>query len=54
MRIIEAVAQRLDVDDDLVYKNVFRYGNTSASSIGLCLDEMNRKGLVKPGDTPLA
>ena len=30
--------------------NINRYGNTSAASIGLCLDEMNRRGLVKPGD----
>ena len=50
LRIIEAVAQRLDVDDDLVYKNVFRYGNTSASSIGLCLDELNSAGELKRGD----
>ena len=49
-RIIKAVAQRLDATDGQVYLNVNRYGNTSSASIGLCLDEMNRNGLVKPGD----
>jgi hypothetical protein len=31
-RIIDAVAQRLEVEDDVVYRNVSRYGNTSAAS----------------------
>jgi len=35
LRILNAVAQRLGVDDDRLYKNVNRYGNTSAASIGL-------------------
>ncbi len=39
-RIISAVAQRLDVPDDRVYMNVNRCGNTSAASIGICLDEL--------------
>lgn len=50
LRIIEAVAQRLDVEDSVVYKNVSRYGNTSAASIGICLDELNRAGEFKRGD----
>ena len=50
MRIIEAVSQRLDVEEEVVYKNIFRYGNTSASSIGLCLDEINRADGFKRGD----
>ncbi len=49
-RILKAVAQKLDVPGENVYMNINRYGNTSAASIGLCLDEMNRRGLVKPGD----
>ena len=52
-RIIKAVAQRLEASEEQVYMNVNRYGNTSSASIGLCLDEMNRKGLVKPGDKVL-
>ncbi len=50
LRIIEAVAHRLDVADDVVYRNVHRYGNTSAASIGLCLDELNCSNSVKRGD----
>ncbi len=49
-RIIDAVAQRLEVEDDVVYRNVSRYGNTSAASIGLCLDEINSNGAVERGD----
>lgn len=49
-RIIDAVAQRLEVEDEVVYRNVHRYGNTSAASIGLCLDEINSAGAVQRGD----
>ena len=49
-RIIDAVAQRLEVEDEVVYRNVSRYGNTSAASIGLCLDEINSAGAVERGD----
>lgn len=52
-RIIKAVAQRLGAVREQVYVNVCRYGNTSSASIGLCLDEMNRGGLVKSGDRVL-
>lgn len=54
LRILSAVASRLDVDaEKQVYVNVDRYGNTSAASIGLCLDEMNRNGLLNRGDLVL-
>ncbi|UDQ97438.1 beta-ketoacyl-ACP synthase III [Lentisphaerota bacterium WC36G] len=49
-RILKAVASRLKIAEEKVYMNVDRYGNTSAASIGLCLDEMNRGNLVKSGD----
>ncbi len=49
-RILSAVAQRLDVTEDKVYVNVNRYGNTSAASIGLCLDEIVRAGKIERGD----
>lgn len=38
---------------DKVYVNIDRYGNTSAASIPLALDEARRKGKVKPGDVLL-
>jgi 3-oxoacyl-[acyl-carrier-protein] synthase-3 len=50
IRIIDAVAKRLKISDDRVYKNIDRFGNTSSASVPLALDEANRKGLIKPGD----
>lgn len=52
-RIIDAVASRLGVEEERVYVNVDRYGNTSAASIGICLDEMARGGMLKRGDIVL-
>jgi 3-oxoacyl-[acyl-carrier-protein] synthase-3 len=49
-RILKAVAQRLDIAEDNVYMNVNKYGNTSAASIGLCLDEIARGDLADKGD----
>lgn len=48
-RIIEAIGRRLGVQSEKVYVNVHRYGNTSAASIPIALDEANRSGLIKPG-----
>jgi 3-oxoacyl-[acyl-carrier-protein] synthase-3 len=33
-----------------VYVNIDRIGNSSAGSIGLCLDELNQAGRIKEGD----
>lgn len=49
-RIILAVAPRLGVPDERVYMNINRYGNTSAASIGICLDEAFRAGRIAKGD----
>ena len=49
-RIIEAVAKRLKADISKFPANMERYGNTSGGSIPLLLDEMNRKGMLAPGD----
>lgn len=48
-RIIEFSAKRLGVPMDRWYVNIDRYGNTSAASIPIALDEMNEKGLLKRG-----
>ena len=48
-RIIDAAAENLDVDRDKVLVNVDRYGNTSAGSIPLALDEAFREGKIHPG-----
>ncbi|HSH12342.1 MAG TPA: beta-ketoacyl-ACP synthase III, partial [Desulfurivibrionaceae bacterium] len=49
LRIIEAVAKRCKMPMDKVFVNVDRYGNTSAASIPIALDELNRNGALKEG-----
>jgi 3-oxoacyl-[acyl-carrier-protein] synthase-3 len=53
IRIIDAARERLGLDKDRVYTNIDRIGNTSAGSIGLCLDELTRAGKIKTGDLVL-
>jgi 3-oxoacyl-[acyl-carrier-protein] synthase-3 len=50
LRIIEAIGERLGIPREKVFVNVDRYGNTSAASVGIALDEANRSGRIKPGD----
>lgn len=52
-RIIESLAGNLGVPLDRFYVNLDRYGNTSAASIPLALDEARRAGRIKPGDYTL-
>lgn len=52
-RIIEAVAQRIEFPMEKVLLNVDRYGNTSAATIPTVLDEANRDGRIKKGQTVL-
>ncbi|HVI18213.1 MAG: beta-ketoacyl-ACP synthase III [Gaiellales bacterium] len=52
-RIIDHAARRLGLDDAKVFSNVDRYGNTSAGSIPICLDEAWRQGRIRPGDVVL-
>ena len=49
-RIIDAVGSRLKFPSDRVYKNLARYGNTSAASIPIALDECVQAGRIKTGD----
>ncbi|MDD3692921.1 MAG: ketoacyl-ACP synthase III [Oscillospiraceae bacterium] len=49
-RILASAAQRLGIKPDLFVTNLERVGNTSAASIPLLLDEMNRDGLLVRGD----
>ncbi|HET7038874.1 MAG TPA: beta-ketoacyl-ACP synthase III [Gemmatimonadales bacterium] len=48
-RIIEATAKHAGIPMSKVYVNVDRYGNTSAASIPMALDEAVRNGVVQPG-----
>ena len=49
VRIIEATAKHAAISMDKVYVNVDRYGNTSAASIPIALDEAIEKGVVGEG-----
>lgn len=50
LRIIQAMAKRLELSMDKVVVNIDRYGNTSAASIPIALDEAVRTGRVRGGD----
>lgn len=50
IRIIEAARKRLELPEDKVYVNLDRYGNMSAASIPVALDEAIRLGRIKKGD----
>ncbi|SDN93428.1 3-oxoacyl-[acyl-carrier-protein] synthase-3 [Desulfonauticus submarinus] len=53
IRIIEALAKKLDLSLDKVYINVQNYGNTSAASIPLALSEAYEKNKIRKGDKVL-
>lgn len=49
-RILDAVAERLGIPKAKIISNLANYGNTSAASIPLALDEAVRQRQIKPGD----
>jgi 3-oxoacyl-[acyl-carrier-protein] synthase III len=53
IRILKNVVERLGFPEDRVFVNVPDYGNTSAASVPIALDEANRQGLFSQGDTIL-
>ena len=50
MRIINAAIADLGIDPHKVFSNLQRYGNTSAASIPLALDEAHQAGRIRRGD----
>jgi 3-oxoacyl-[acyl-carrier-protein] synthase-3 len=50
IRIIEAIAERMEVSMDKFMINLDRYGNTSAAAVAIALDDANRSGRMKEGD----
>jgi 3-oxoacyl-[acyl-carrier-protein] synthase-3 len=50
IRIIEAVAKGLGLPMHKMVVNIDRYGNTSAASVAIALDEAVRSGRIKPAD----
>ncbi len=49
-RIIDSAVKRLKISQERVYINLNKYGNMSAASIAVALDEANQKQLLKDGD----
>ncbi len=49
-RIIDAVAERLGAKQEQLFINLHKYGNTSAASVAIALDEAVQSGRVQPGD----
>ena len=52
-RIIDAVGERLGVKPEQVFVNVDKYGNTSAASVAIALDEAVTQGRLQRGDLAL-
>ena len=52
-RIIKAIADRLGVPAERTFMNLEKYGNTSAATIPVALDEAHRAGRIKRGDVLL-
>lgn len=50
IRIIEQIMKHTGIAGEKFYANLDRYGNTSAASVPIVLNEMNEKGLFKRGD----
>jgi 3-oxoacyl-[acyl-carrier-protein] synthase-3 len=50
LRIVEAIAKKLKLDDQRVFTNLQHYGNTSAASIPIALTEALEQGRINPGD----
>jgi 3-oxoacyl-[acyl-carrier-protein] synthase-3 len=50
LRISEAMQKDLGLRDDQVYNNIMRYGNTTAATIPIALDECVRGGRLQRGD----
>lgn len=49
-RIIKISAKKLNIDIEKFFINISNYGNTSAASIPIAIQEMDQKGLLKKGD----
>ncbi len=47
IRIINALAKRFEMPDDRVFKTIHKYGNTSASSVIIALDELRKEQPIK-------
>ena len=53
IRIIDHAMQQLNIPNEKVFNNLQKYGNTSAGSIPIVLDEAHQQSLIQTGDTLL-
>jgi len=53
LRIIDATARRVKIPPERVYVNIQKYGNTSAASIPIALDEARKEGRLEAGQLAL-
>ena len=49
-RIIDSAMNRLEIPIEKAFVNISKYGNTSAASIPIALDEAWKAGRISPGD----
>jgi 3-oxoacyl-[acyl-carrier-protein] synthase-3 len=49
VRIIDAVRRRIKADEDKVFVNIEKYGNTSAATIPIAIAEAVEQGRIEPG-----
>ena len=52
-RIMSAVADRLGATEDQIFVNVDKFGNTSAASVAIALDQAVEQGRIQRGDLVL-
>lgn len=50
LRINQMIAKQLEIPDGIMLNNIEKYGNTTAASIPLLLDETYRAGMIEKGD----
>ena len=50
LKIMKAIANRLKIDEDKIYINIYKKGNTFCASIPIAIAEMKEKGLLKDRD----
>lgn len=50
LRIMEAVRSRMGYPRELQYEVIHKYGNMSAATVPICLDEARRQGRIQDGD----
>jgi 3-oxoacyl-[acyl-carrier-protein] synthase-3 len=53
VRILRAVAEKLDIDESRVVDCIDRYGNTSSATLPIALVDARERGMLDPGDTVL-